>query len=135
MARITTVETFMKILEKKGGFTFSYSSDIPVNKKIKILSKKQTVKQFLDEIFTGGTVKYIEKRNKIILVPTKSGTSKLNPKQKIFEKVIDKDTKTPLIGVNVVVSSENPIKGASTNDKGVFRIDKIPIGRHDILLK
>lgn len=135
LARITTVGTFMKILEKKGNFTFSYSGDIPVNNKVQILSKKQTIKQFLDEIFPGGMVNYIEKGNKIILVPKKSGSSKLKQKQIIIGKVIDKDTKAPLIGVNVVISSENPIIGASTDDRGVFRIDNVPIGRHDILLK
>ncbi|MEN8121542.1 MAG: TonB-dependent receptor, partial [Bacteroidota bacterium] len=134
-ARMTTIETFIKILEKKGGFTFSYSNNINVRKKIMIYPKKRTVKQFLDEIFPNGTVNYIEKGNKIILVPSKSGTSKQNQKQLIIGRVIDKDTKSPLIGVNIVICSENPIKGASTDDKGFFRINSVPIGRHDILLK
>jgi len=134
-ARITTIESFLKTLEKKAYFTFSYSNNISVNKKITIKHKKQTVKQFLDEIFPDGKVKYIEKGNKIILVPTKTSSSNLKQKQIIIGKVLDKDTKAPLIGVNVVISSENPIKGASTDDKGVFRIKSVPIGRHDVLLK
>ena len=52
--------------------------------------------------------------------------------QSIRGVVIDLESKTPLIGVNITISTSNPILGSSTDLEGRFRIEDIPIGRHDI---
>lgn len=44
--------------------------------------------------------------------------------------VVDSTTKKPIVGVNVFIS--NLSIGAQTNKDGLFRIDKIPDGTHDI---
>ncbi|MFC1483503.1 carboxypeptidase regulatory-like domain-containing protein [Candidatus Neomarinimicrobiota bacterium] len=46
--------------------------------------------------------------------------------------VIDSDTKAPLPLANIVVRTTNPSIGATSDLNGIFRIDKVPIGRHDI---
>ncbi len=46
--------------------------------------------------------------------------------------VLDKDAKTPLIGATISVTTLEPIKGASTDLEGNFRLENIPIGRHNI---
>lgn len=49
-------------------------------------------------------------------------------------KVIDRDTRQPLMGVNVLVVNSNPVQGASTDDKGLFKISKLKVGRHTLKL-
>ncbi len=52
--------------------------------------------------------------------------------QTIRGSVTDKDTKAPLIGANVVITSLDPIKGAAVDVFGNFSITDVPIGRIDI---
>ncbi|HEY8399756.1 MAG TPA: TonB-dependent receptor [Cytophagaceae bacterium] len=51
--------------------------------------------------------------------------------QTIKGKVIDKQSKYPIIGAVVAVTSVNPVKGTTTDEEGEFRFT-VPIGRHDI---
>jgi len=46
--------------------------------------------------------------------------------------VIDQDSKTPIIGANVIIVGSNPIMGTSTDVDGNFRIEKVPVGRIEI---
>lgn len=46
--------------------------------------------------------------------------------------VIDADTKAPLPYANIVIRTTDPPIGATSDQNGVFRIAKVPIGRHDI---
>jgi len=52
--------------------------------------------------------------------------------QNIRGLVIDKDSKSPLPGANVIVTSVTPIQGAATDFDGRFKISDVPIGRHNI---
>jgi hypothetical protein len=52
--------------------------------------------------------------------------------QTVRGSVKDKDTKAPLIGANVIITSLDPIKGASVDFNGNFIITDVPIGRLDI---
>jgi hypothetical protein len=49
--------------------------------------------------------------------------------QTVRGKVIDQDSKTPIIGANVIIVGSNPIMGASTDLDGNFRITNVPVGR------
>ncbi len=46
-------------------------------------------------------------------------------------KVIDKKTQEPLPGVNVFI--EHTTVGAATNENGIFRIDKAPVGKFHLI--
>ncbi len=52
--------------------------------------------------------------------------------QTIRGTVKDKDTKTPLIGANVVITSVEPLQGASVDVYGNFTITEVNIGRIDL---
>ena len=43
--------------------------------------------------------------------------------------ITDQDSKTPVIGANVIIINSNPLLGSSTGINGDFRIDKVPLGR------
>ena len=52
--------------------------------------------------------------------------------QTIRGKVIDQDSKTPLIGANIIILNSDPIKGTSSDANGYFRIDGVHVGRVDL---
>ena len=52
--------------------------------------------------------------------------------QTIRGKVLDKDSKAPLIGVNLVIPGSDPLVGTSTNEMGEFKFEGLRVGRYDI---
>jgi len=54
--------------------------------------------------------------------------------QTIRGVIIDKDTKITLPGANVVVLNTNPLLGGSTGVDGKFKIENVPVGRHDVMV-
>jgi len=49
--------------------------------------------------------------------------------QTVRGKITDLDSKTPVIGANIMVINSNPLLGGSTDADGNFRIEKVPVGR------
>lgn len=49
--------------------------------------------------------------------------------QTIRGTITDQDSKTPVIGANIVVINSNPLLGSSTDTEGRFRVEKVPVGR------
>lgn len=49
--------------------------------------------------------------------------------QTLKGKITDHDSKSPIIGANVIVENSDPIRGGSTDINGEFKIDNVPIGR------
>ncbi|MFA5806217.1 MAG: carboxypeptidase-like regulatory domain-containing protein [Melioribacteraceae bacterium] len=52
--------------------------------------------------------------------------------QTVRGTVIDKQTETPLPGAFVILLNSNPLIGASTDINGIFRLEKVPVGRQNI---
>ncbi|MEZ4906095.1 MAG: TonB-dependent receptor [Saprospiraceae bacterium] len=52
--------------------------------------------------------------------------------QTIRGKVVDVDSRIPLIGVNVVVMNTDPLKGAITDINGNYKITGVPLGRYSV---
>ena len=52
--------------------------------------------------------------------------------QTIRGRIIDQDSKTSLIGANIIILGSNPVKGTSSDVKGYFRIDQVHVGRVDL---
>ena len=51
--------------------------------------------------------------------------------QNIRGVVIDKDSKSPLPGANIIITSATPLKGAAADFNGRFKVVGVPIGRHN----
>ncbi len=49
--------------------------------------------------------------------------------QTVRGKITDQDSKTPVIGANIIVINSEPLLGSSTDATGNFRIEKVPVGR------
>jgi len=124
----TTAKEILELLGKEGGFTFTYSDEILVNKEVTLKSKKQTVKEFLDDIFEDDSLKYIEKTRKIIIVPIEILKHQKTEKQNIKGRIVDLDTRVPLAGANVFINSTSPLIGIVTDNQGYFKIENLPVG-------
>ena len=46
--------------------------------------------------------------------------------------VLDKDSKTPLIGATVYIADVEPILGTTTDENGEFKLENVPVGRHSV---
>lgn len=55
--------------------------------------------------------------------------------QTIRGRILDEDSKSPLIGANVIIVNSNPLKGGVTDVDGNYRIDNVALGRVDIQIK
>ena len=49
--------------------------------------------------------------------------------QSIRGQVVDLDTQSPLIGVNIIVLDSQPLLGSSSDQNGRFEIKEVPVGR------
>lgn len=49
--------------------------------------------------------------------------------QTVRGTIVDVDSKLPLIGATLVIAGSNPLIGTSTDVNGIFRFEKIPLGR------
>jgi hypothetical protein len=52
-----------------------------------------------------------------------------NLKQTVRGTIIDSDSKLPLIGATVIIIGSDPLIGTATDVNGIFRLEKVPIGR------
>lgn len=52
--------------------------------------------------------------------------------QTIRGQIIDKESKSPLIGVTVIVLDVDPIIGTTTDENGDFKLEKVLVGRRNI---
>jgi hypothetical protein len=129
--RTTSVKEFLDALGSREGFYFTYGKEVPITKQIRVNPVKQSIKLHLEQVFKGDSLEFIEKGNKILIVP-ESSTARQIPMQTIRGRILDLDSKTPLVGVNVVLGSEGPLKGAITDENGNFRFENVPVGRHDL---
>ena len=52
--------------------------------------------------------------------------------QTIRGTIVDKHSKVPLLGATVILSGYDPVLGTITDESGIFRLEKVPVGRHEI---
>ncbi|MGZ4158986.1 MAG: carboxypeptidase-like regulatory domain-containing protein, partial [Bacteroidia bacterium] len=52
--------------------------------------------------------------------------------QTLKGKVIDKDSKAPLWGANIIIVDSKPFKGAIADSSGYFKIDSVQVGRVNV---
>ena len=68
----------------------------------------------------------------ILLFTVLSDTDAQELSQIIRGRVVDIESQTPLAFATVAVITTDPVLGAITDDEGYFRLEKVPIGRHDL---
>ena len=68
----------------------------------------------------------------ISILLTINHTYSQNYFQTIKGKVIDRDSKIPLCGANIIILGSNPVVGTSSDSLGKFRIENVPVGRQSL---
>ncbi len=53
--------------------------------------------------------------------------------QTIKGRLVDQQSKSPIIGATVLVKDSEPMLGAVTDLEGYFRLPAVPIGRHVLI--
>lgn len=51
--------------------------------------------------------------------------------QNVRGTIVDCETLQPLPGANIVVTTTEPMRGASSDKNGYFKIERVPVGRHN----
>jgi len=54
--------------------------------------------------------------------------------QTIKGRIIDQDSKSPVIGANIIIMGSEPLQGSSTDINGEFKIDDVTIGRITLII-
>lgn len=132
LEQTTTVRKFLEDLSEQGGFSFSYGKEVPLDREVEVSPEKQTVRNHLETTFRSDSLRFLEKGNKVLIVPVVSKLYKKIPTQTIRGRILDLDSKIPLLGVNVILGSEGPQTGTITDENGYFRFENVPVGRHDL---
>ena len=57
--------------------------------------------------------------------------SQIQRTQTVRGQIVDATSKTPLTGATIVVDLSQPLKGATTDIDGDFRLEEVPVGRHN----
>jgi hypothetical protein len=117
-----TVGSILEEISTKGGFVFSYSQDIPRDKKVSLLYNRQTVQQFLDEIF-GGEIFCIEYGQKILI----RKKPQVPDVYIVRGKIIESGSGNPVPGANIVIPGTDPLIGSVSDERGNFQIN-VPFG-------
>ena len=121
------LDAVLEILSNKGGFQFSYKSDIiKRDSLVTINATNKTVKQVLDNLF-GDRLEYIESGNYIILryrpiqINTQLKQQKTEDKKYlIYGRVVDYHTGASL--PNVSIYEKDQLVSTLTNNQGYFKL-------------
>ena len=123
------------LIRSETGVRFIYSpSSLPGDQLVLVSADGETLENILDELFDPIYVAYEVIAGQIALRWTPPA-QRVAFTQTIRGRVLDRDTQTPLAGVNVIVESVEPLRGASTNEAGYFDISGLPLGRHTLQVR
>ncbi len=121
-----TLQELLQKLTVEHEITFSYG-DINLQKKIS-LQFEGSFQQGIDRIFRQAELDYQMRRNRVVI------RQKLLSVGQISGRVIDDESKVPLIGANIVVQGVDPLAATSSDAEGRFKIDNLPTGRHNVVI-
>jgi hypothetical protein len=69
---------------------------------------------------------------RLIAQTTDGGTTTASSTQTVKGRILDQESKQPIIGATVTIINGTEIKGAVTDAEGYFKIERVPLGRKTI---
>ena len=75
-----TIHFMLSAMETAGGFTFSYGSEVPAERIYHVNEGTRSVRGYLEDMFKDDSLTYVEKGNKILIVPAPK-SPKTKPRQ------------------------------------------------------
>jgi hypothetical protein len=131
-AQTAPIHFFLSGIESAANVSFSYGKAVPVTRSFSMVAGKKSIREHLDDMFANDSLEYVERGRKILILPATNKAQKQIPKQTIRGRIIDLDSETPLLGVNILLASEGPQRGTITDADGYFRFENVPVGRHEL---
>jgi hypothetical protein len=122
---------FLKEIGRKGNFSFTYTSQIPVHRMASVMQKKQQVKSHLADIFKYDSIQILEQNNKVLLIPLRKKNPPVFNFRLIKGLVIDGKSRKPLSYSNVILLNRST--GTVTNSHGRFELKVSPENLSDTL--
>ena len=127
-----TIEDVLKEIQKQTGIDYLFNhEEIPVEIKVNVEVINGSIEEALKQCLKNTNLTY-KIQNRVIIIIPKNETKTEFYSQVIRGKVIDAESQISLPFANIVIITTNPLLGAVTNEEGDFRIEKVPIGRHNI---
>lgn len=125
----STIADLLNVISEKYKIYFSYDPGIlnTTEKKDYKFENKPLKDIIVSVVNENIAFKTINKQ--VILYQKKTDEIK---KQTIRGRVIDKDTRSPVIGASIVIAGTEPLRGTITNQDGYYSIQNIPVGRQTI---
>ena len=130
----------IKTIKKQTNYTFSYDVELetPLKEtKVTLNVIQQSINQILPVLFDTIEIAYKVVDDNILLSKKKSDHKTINNYQTLTQtvkgKVIDRESKIPLIGVSVVLQNSRPYLGAISDANGMFSF-KVPVGLQSLKL-
>lgn len=120
-----SLEGVLQTISKNVGIRFFYNhSKINVQRKVSFNLKGMTVEEVLNVIFKDANVNITYQKDLILLEPTKGTEEQTVSKSKVkvsySGKVVDSETRTPIIGATIIVLGTS--SGAISDQDGNFSI-------------
>jgi len=119
--------TILRQLNRQAKISFSYNTRIiPKDQKFNRSYQNTEVRAILDDVFEGVDLYYREFKNTIFVLKEEFSD------RKIVGRVIDVDSRVPLIYANVWI--DNSTLGNATNKEGMFEIENVPNSTVDVVV-
>lgn len=130
-----SAKELLDTISKKENIIFAYSSGISLDYEVSFHATEMILKELLEFLFDGRSIGYKVKGNKIILYPIKElSYQTIGLNQTIRGSIFDIESRIPLIGATVIIKETNPPIGTITDINGIFRLEKVPVGRISLLI-
>ncbi len=123
------LEKALNVISEKGKFTLSYNRGrVPFRKKVSVkMANVHALAALLHVLRQTGTALMVSKDGQLALVPA---NKKLRRQGKIKGRVLDKETRGPMAGVNVTLIGT--ARGAATDVDGWFSVSGVPVGNYSV---
>jgi len=120
-----SLKDFLEDIHLKYQINFSYGN-LDLNQKADCVFQG-TLEEGLEKYFSTLSLKFKKEETSVIL----KKASLKNVKSNIRGLIIDKDSKSPIIGATFIVLNHEPFDGTASNIDGYFSLQDLPIGRYD----
>ncbi|MGB0885493.1 MAG: TonB-dependent receptor [Chitinophagales bacterium] len=121
-----SLENFIRDLETKNQISFSYGN-INLNQKFSI-NYQGNLNDGLAEVCSLLNLKYKVINEQIVL----RKSHLINLKSNIKGRVLDVETKAPIVGANIILLNHEPFTGTASDIDGYFGLKNLPIGRYSL---
>ncbi len=134
----TTVEAVLDEIRNQTDIDFIFNhEEVAKCPRVSIRVRNGTVDEVLNLCLQNTGLTFEKVKGTIIILPEKKEKPRIRsdlPTQTLRGNVRDRDSRSPLPFATVVVLNSDPVRGTTTDSAGNFRFDKLPVGRHSLMV-